>query len=102
MKTLIITVIAIMAILGWNSARAEKPELRGFMASPDFVPCPDEKNRPCVMITNGEVLYVVKGKGYGKEETIWEVDWKKMEKDNEQLDMTKYLKVVWRNPDGMI
>lgn len=101
MRTLIITIIAILAIMGWNSARAEKPVLQEFTVAPYPVPCPDAPRKACKLITNGVVLYIVKG-AVDKEETIWEVDQVKILKANELTDMKEYTKVIWMNPDGMI
>ena len=77
--------IALMAISAFAQT---KPSLENFQVL-GVGKCPDDSPNPCFLITNGTTLYVVKGEGYGKEETIWLVN-------NDKLS------VVWSKPKELI
>ena len=95
---LIVILIAVCFFAGTVKA-ADKPKLDGFNVQ-GRVMCPDNTRAVCLIIRNGDVVYIVKGQGYGEEEVIWQIDVEKVQKANELTDPKTYLKLVWQKFTG--
>lgn len=99
----VFTAIAIATCFTAGIATAQdqgKPDLSGSLVV-SIVQCPDEPTRGCVFLNKGDVFWVAKGNGYGKEEKIWLVDNEKIKKANDKTPYQKYMKLVWQSTKGM-
>lgn len=90
-------ILALIALCYVGVWAQQKPQLEEATVMA-YVDCPDKKEDTCLLLRVSGNYYIVKGRGYNKEEYIWQVDSEAVVKArNEDLDFSfsKYIKLVW-------